>query len=64
LPASCLAALQWYCEHNEDGTKRTPPFDPSLASGDLVAKATGYMWWIARNCPGFNYANKPDAMVG
>ena len=42
---------------------RTQPFNPNLATNDAAAKATNFMWWVSRNCPGYDYPKKPAHMV-
>lgn len=52
----CLCTLQWFCKHES--------LDPNLATADVKNKVVGYMWWQAHNCPGYDYAKKPAAVVG
>lgn len=51
----CLLCLQWFCEHNN--------YNPNLAEPDLAEKVTNYMWWVSKNCPGYDYPKKPEEMV-
>ena len=55
--------MQFWCEHDEDGSLRAKPYNPSLATPDMVAKVTNFMWWVSRNCPGMEYAKKAAHMV-
>jgi hypothetical protein len=55
--------MQWFCQHEEDGSERELPLDPRLTTPDLEAKVTQYMWWVSKNCPGYNNRRKAEVMV-
>jgi hypothetical protein len=58
-----LSCVQWFCDHEDDGSLRDPPLDPRLTTPDLAAKITMYMWWVSKNCPGYHTSRKAAVMV-
>lgn len=61
--ASNCPCSQWWCANDEDGDLREEPYDPDMASDDILDKLVLFWDWVTRGTPGWPNS-RTEALVG